>query len=444
MNTHTLSYLLTPMYNPEVGTSFHILILTTGFSCTALHAHIHVYQISPPQKLEVLLTSSWAVQHVWLFSGLDENNMSLCVCVGVLTLCVASVCRPAERQRPPSSRSGTSPQRGPPQHPLEALTHNNTVRYIQHRLYVCLCLCVSPACVLIGADRKVSVKSGSGNSLWFSSNSRVNARTLSLKTHTYTVLVTLHFRWVWLWECLWEVPVGSFGFQRPVTEVTVAVTQVEVIIMVMVTGPTQPITSCSQVHLHHLISYWWRGFIHPCRLWLTPLALDWCERCDDRYLCSGCGCISVLWAAAGKVGGLIHSDRWVADVVTVWGQWVALLRLQHLSGCWRRQRTMKDLTGQMIYFIFPQVISSSKKINKQSPADTCVWHLFLKRKLWNSVFVPSDSATITAKYLTAPLASLNQEQLKRNKMEDDVTFDDLSLTRTIEGGTGGPEKKWIG
>lgn len=60
------------------------------------------------------------------------------------------------------------------------------------------------------------------------------------------------------------------------------------------------------------------------------------------------------------------------------------------------------------------------------------------------MFVPSDSATITAKYLTAPLASLNQEQLKRNRMEDDVTFDDLSLTRMTEGGTGGPEKKRIG
>lgn len=32
---------------------------------------------------------------------------------------------------------------------------------------------------------------------------------------------------------------------------------------------------------------------------------------------------------------------------------------------------------------------------------------------------------MTVKNLTAPLASLNQEQLKRNKMEDDVTLDDL-------------------
>lgn len=51
--------------------------------------------------------------------------------------------------------------------------------------------------------------------------------------------------------------------------------------------------------------------------------------------------------------------------------------------------------------------------------------------------LPSDSATITAKYRTAPLTSLNQEQLKRNRMEEEVTFD-LSLTRTLLGGTGGP------
>lgn len=56
--------------------------------------------------------------------------------------------------------------------------------------------------------------------------------------------------------------------------------------------------------------------------------------------------------------------------------------------------------------------------------------------------LPSDSATITVKYRTAPLASLNHEQLKRNKMEEDVTLDDLSLTWTLGGGTGGPDRKW--
>lgn len=43
----------------------------------------------------------------------------------------------------------------------------------------------------------------------------------------------------------------------------------------------------------------------------------------------------------------------------------------------------------------------------------------------------------------APLASLNQEQLKRNKMDDDVIFEDFSLTRTLGAGTGGPEGKHI-
>lgn len=52
--------------------------------------------------------------------------------------------------------------------------------------------------------------------------------------------------------------------------------------------------------------------------------------------------------------------------------------------------------------------------------------------------LPSDSATTTVKNLTAPLASLNQEQLKRNRMEEEVTFNDLWLTCTLGGGTGGP------
>lgn len=45
---------------------------------------------------------------------------------------------------------------------------------------------------------------------------------------------------------------------------------------------------------------------------------------------------------------------------------------------------------------------------------------------------------MTVKNLTAPFMSLNQEQLNRNRMEDDVTLDDLSLTWTLGGGTGGP------
>lgn len=38
----------------------------------------------------------------------------------------------------------------------------------------------------------------------------------------------------------------------------------------------------------------------------------------------------------------------------------------------------------------------------------------------------------------APLTSLNQLQLKLKKMEDLVTTEDLSLTRVLTGGTGGP------
>lgn len=57
--------------------------------------------------------------------------------------------------------------------------------------------------------------------------------------------------------------------------------------------------------------------------------------------------------------------------------------------------------------------------------------------------LPSDSATTTVKNRTAPLASLNQEQLKRNRMEDEVTLDDLSLTWTLGGGTGGPTARTV-
>lgn len=52
--------------------------------------------------------------------------------------------------------------------------------------------------------------------------------------------------------------------------------------------------------------------------------------------------------------------------------------------------------------------------------------------------LPLDSATTTAKNLMAPLTSLNQLQLKLKRMEDLVTTEDLSLTRVLRGGTGGP------
>lgn len=63
--------------------------------------------------------------------------------------------------------------------------------------------------------------------------------------------------------------------------------------------------------------------------------------------------------------------------------------------------------------------------------------------MWGSD-LPSDSATTTVKNLTAPLMSLNQEQLNRNRMEDDVTLDDLSLTWTLGGGAGGPTEGTVG
>lgn len=58
------------------------------------------------------------------------------------------------------------------------------------------------------------------------------------------------------------LPVGCFRFQRSVTEAAIAVTQVEVIVMVIITGPTQPVPSCTQVHLHHLINYWQISLSH--------------------------------------------------------------------------------------------------------------------------------------------------------------------------------------
>lgn len=92
---------------------------------------------------------------------------------------------------------------------------------------------------------------------------------------------------------------------------------------------------------------------------------------------------------------------------------MALVRLQHLIGCQERHEQSE---GETLYV-------------------TCV----SASRVHQHELVPSDSATITVKYFTAPLASLNHEQLKRNKMEDDVSLDDLSLTRTLGGGTGGPE-----
>lgn len=52
--------------------------------------------------------------------------------------------------------------------------------------------------------------------------------------------------------------------------------------------------------------------------------------------------------------------------------------------------------------------------------------------------LPLDSVTTTVKNLMAPLTSLNQLQLNLKKMEDLVTSEDLSLTRGLNRGTGGP------
>lgn len=84
---------------------------------------------------------------------------------------------------------------------------------------------------------------------------------------------------------------------------------------------------------------------------------------------------------------------------------MALLRLQQLVSCEHRQRR------------------SAPGVDKVA----------------TSWLLPSDSATTMVKKRTAPLMSLNQEQLKRNRMEDEVTLDDLWLTCRLGGGTGGPE-----
>ncbi len=63
----------------------------------------------------------------------------------------------------------------------------------------------------------------------------------------------------------------------------------------------------------------------------------------------------------------------------------------------------------------------------------CMYEICVLSKL-----IPSDSVTTTAKNLMAPLTSLNQLQLNLKKMEDLVTTADVSLTRVLSGGGGGP------
>lgn len=130
----------------------------------------------------------------------------------------------------------------------------------------------------------------------------------------------------------------------------------------------------------------------------------------EQLLHLSSGGVCVLRAAAGEVGGLIGSDGGVGGVVLVGGQRVALFWLQHLRGC------------------------GDRLVNQH-----CSWAGFNKV----SWLRPSDSATMTVKNLTAPFMSLNQEQLNRNRMEDDVTLDDLSLTWTLGTGTGGPTARTV-
>lgn len=51
------------------------------------------------------------------------------------------------------------------------------------------------------------------------------------------------------------VPVRGSGFQRSVAEAAIALPQVEIVVMVMVTGPAQPVPALPQLHLDHLIEH---------------------------------------------------------------------------------------------------------------------------------------------------------------------------------------------
>lgn len=64
------------------------------------------------------------------------------------------------------------------------------------------------------------------------------------------------------------LPVGGFSFQRPVAEAAVAVTQVKVVVMVTVAGPTQSVTPSPQVHFHDLtvIDQMHQYSVHVCQL----------------------------------------------------------------------------------------------------------------------------------------------------------------------------------
>ena len=229
----------------------------------------------------------------------------------------------------------------------------------------------------------MSLNSGSGSSLPLSSSRRVKARTLSLRTSTAGGQGAPGRP-----TCACFLPVAGPGLQRPVAEAAVAVAQVELIVVVTVAGPAQPVAAGSQVHLHHLLDE-----TAPSQ------GGGGSEGRRVPHLAGG----GVLGAAAAEVGRLVGSHRGVAEVVPVGGQRVALFGLPRLLGC------------------------GSRRLLK---------HCWPPPEL--GFRLPSDSATTMVKNPTAPLTSLNQEQLNRNRMEDEVTLDDLWLTCTPGGGTGGP------
>lgn len=102
----------------------------------------------------------------------------------------------------------------------------------------------------------MSLNSGWGSSLWFSSNSRVNARTLSLNRPREPPLNPPGPRHrSGVSEGSGRLPVGGFSVQRPVTEAAIAVAQVKAVVMVMTTAPAQSVAPGSQVHLHDLMGY---------------------------------------------------------------------------------------------------------------------------------------------------------------------------------------------
>lgn len=170
----------------------------------------------------------------------------------------------------------------------------------------------------------------------------------------------------------------------------------------MVTGPAQSVTASSQVHLHHLSSAGrparlFQAVAHPKEP--AGAATAPVQRGRRRPGSSGWGS-----RRSGRTGG-------------------------RRSGCSPGRRAEGGAALAAAAARLCAGNGAQHRASAQFPG---------------SGLLPSDSATMMAKKRTAPLASLNQEQLNRNRMEDQVTLDDLWLTCRPGGGTGGPEGRPAG